>query len=407
MEQHKPQRLVPFWWPHSLIRRNTSLVAFATGWIIIAEGVISFGNVVLGLLLHALLVPLLLSYYVLREHTPERRLLLVLVLAPLLRILSLSMPLSQLSHSTWYAFISTPLFIAALLTARVLNLSPAQLGFGPIPWRPQLAIGFTGVPLGLAAFLMLQPEPLMDQVDVWLLIYSAVSILVFSGFVEELIFRGLIQHVAREIYGRAAMLYSSFVFSIMFLGTRSLSAWLVATLLGLCWGWSTERSGSLWGVSAAHSITNVGILLVYPLLFARLSGATAPSIALIIFGLLLMLSGLISSLLIYRWLRHPHHVPVPLAPSQVPATAGYVAAHAAIAARRQLRQETHGQLCSVKEAALRLGVSESTIRRRIQSGVLVAQFDGRRWHVTLPQLEPPPVDTQHNVYLVDPPPDNA
>ena len=91
--------------------------------------------------------------------------------------------------------------------------------------------------------------------------------MVFTGFVEEIIFRGMLQQVANEILGGAGVLCSSILFAIMYTGSLSLSYMLFIGLVGLFFGWCVNRTGSIWGVILAHSILNIGMILVWPFLW--------------------------------------------------------------------------------------------------------------------------------------------
>ncbi|MDI6811889.1 MAG: hypothetical protein QMD80_09565 [archaeon] len=56
------------------------------------------------------------------------RLLMVLFLAPIIRILSLSMPLGHFSYINWFAIISIPVFIAIFTCMHLQHIKPADVG---------------------------------------------------------------------------------------------------------------------------------------------------------------------------------------------------------------------------------------------------------------------------------------
>ena len=234
------------------------------GLIAIAEAIGVLVGAVPGALGHALLVPVMLSHYALDE-TLSRRILPVLALAPLLRILSFVMPIEQLPQIYWYALVGVPVLIAAALTAHLLGLSWATLGLN-LRARPlQPLIALSGLPLSMAAFFILRPEPLISEVDWPTIIIGAAILTIFTGFTEEFIFRGLLQHVASKALGsRAAVLYSSILFAIMYTGSLSLGYVLFIALAGLFFGYCVNKSGSIWGVVLAHSIMNIGMVFIWP-----------------------------------------------------------------------------------------------------------------------------------------------
>jgi len=141
------------------------------------------------------------------------------------------------------------LLVAITLTVRLLDLSWSRLGLRLQAWPAQLCVAMSGLPLSIAAYLILRPKPLLDGLD-WRAVTSGVIILlIFTGFTEELLFRGLLQRVANEIFGRAGVLCSTAVFVTMYLGSLSLSYVLFIGLVGLFFGWCVQRTGSIWGLS--------------------------------------------------------------------------------------------------------------------------------------------------------------
>ena len=87
---------------------------------------------------------------------------MALSLAPLIRIVSLAMPLEEFSSIYSYLIISIPLFIAVLAAIRILNLQPAAIGLTMKRLPVQLLVAVTGVGFGLAEYYILKPEPLID-----------------------------------------------------------------------------------------------------------------------------------------------------------------------------------------------------------------------------------------------------
>ncbi len=223
-----------------------------------------FISVVGGALGHAFLIPLLLSHYVLAGQARYRRALAVLALAPLLRILSLTLPVRQVPQIYWYAMIGMPLLTAVALTLRLLELSWTHVGLRPGPWLPQLLIALSGLPLSVVAFLILRPKPLIARFDWREAMIGSVILLIFTAFTEEIIFRGLLQQVTTEIFGRVALLYSSALFAIMYMGSLSWSYVFFIGLVGLFFGWGVNRTGSIWGVILAHGALNIGMAFIWP-----------------------------------------------------------------------------------------------------------------------------------------------
>ena len=229
-----------------------------------AEAIGVLIGVVPGVVCHAVLVPALLSHYALVEQAVYRRALPALALAPLLRILSLTMPVRAAPQIYWYAMIGVPLLVAVALTARLLDLSSASLGLRSPSWLPQILIAISGLPLSIVGFLILRPKPLIAGFDWREVAIGSVILIVFTGFTEEIVFRGVLQQATQELYGRASVLCSGAVFAMMYVGSLSVGYVLFIGLAGLFFGWSVNRTRSIWGAAVAHGVLNIGMALIWP-----------------------------------------------------------------------------------------------------------------------------------------------
>jgi hypothetical protein len=131
-----------------------------------------------------------------------------------------------------------------------------------------MAVGLTGVIVGTLDYFILQPPPLANPLtwlDVW---QPALILMVCSGLLEELIFRGLLLHAAMSRLGAWGLLYSSLLFATMQTGCRYPAHLFFAFVAGMVWAWVVRRTGSLLGVALAHGLTNVVALLIMPSLLA-------------------------------------------------------------------------------------------------------------------------------------------
>jgi membrane protease YdiL (CAAX protease family) len=221
---------------------------------------------VVGLLLHGLLLIALIVHAALFSDTNRRRFLTVFALVPLIRLMSLMMPLPNFPFIYWYALVGAPLLVAAYVTQNSLGLRPGEVGLNGRSIPFQLLVGATGIGLGYLEYLILRPEPLAPSPalsDIWL---PMLILVVFTGFLEEWIFRGLLQLVAFENLGRVGLLFVAVVFAVMHLGYHSIPDIIFVFSVALYFGWVTMRTGSIVGVTVAHSLTNVGLFLVFPFL---------------------------------------------------------------------------------------------------------------------------------------------
>jgi len=244
---------------------------------LIAVGSAEITGILLGIvpsaIFHAILLVIILSHYALSEQAIYRPMLPVLALCPFLRILSLTAPVKQVPQIYWYVMIGLPLFASFALAARLLKLPTPRLQRNIGMWWKQLLIALTGVPLSIVAFILLQPQPLILVYSWQDAIIGSAILLIFTGFAEEILFRGLIQRAAVQVMGRRAILYSSCLFACMYVGTLSWKYIVFMWLVGLLFGWYAYWSRSIWGVGLAHGAINIGMAFVWPFVGPRL---TAP-----------------------------------------------------------------------------------------------------------------------------------
>lgn len=88
--------------------------------IIAVEAVVGFFDPILGAALDAVLLFVLLNNFFFSKGTDDQ-IYLVLALLPLLRILSLVVPVVQVPQIYWYAMVGIPVLLAAGLVMRWLN----------------------------------------------------------------------------------------------------------------------------------------------------------------------------------------------------------------------------------------------------------------------------------------------
>ena len=184
----------------------------------------------------------------------------------LIRILSLCIPLTQLPFICWYPIIYTPLAAACVVVMRNLNFSARDVGLSLRRLPLQIGVGLSGVGLGIGEYYILAPEPLVSALvwsEIWL---PAIILLVFTGFVEELVFRGVILRAVGEALGHWDILYVSLLFTTVHMIHHSAPDIAFVFVIALIFGFVVKRTGSLLGVSLAHGLCNISLYLVIPFL---------------------------------------------------------------------------------------------------------------------------------------------
>ncbi|MEA2276608.1 MAG: protease family protein [Solirubrobacteraceae bacterium] len=202
--------------------------------------------------------------------------LVALALLPLAGILAVAMPIAEVPVALWPALVAVPMLLAIALAARRLGLSRAMLGLAAPAWRVQGRVAATGLPLGLAAYLVLRPGQLTPHEGALAVAGAAVAIGLFAGGVEELLMRGLLQPLLVRIDGGRGVAWTAVLSAALYAGTRSAAAIALAGGLSLLAGGVARRTRSIAGVSLGHGLLVAGALVVWPALL----GTAAPGPAL-------------------------------------------------------------------------------------------------------------------------------
>jgi membrane protease YdiL (CAAX protease family) len=262
------QRALPTrWLAESSPSRTRLIIALIyLALITVAELVTTFAEPRVGLILHGGLLVLLLIHAALAAAEPYHRLLLGLVLAPLIRMLSLCLPLLDFPLLYWYLIISVPLGLATLLAARALGFSREQMGFTVRKVPLQLLVALTGITFGMAEYFILRPDSLIDSPSFRNLLISSTILLVCTGFAEEFIFRGVIQRASIQALGRFGLLYTAILFAVLHIGYGSALDVGFVFVVAIVFGLIAESTWSLLGVTVAHGLTNIVLFVVMPFL---------------------------------------------------------------------------------------------------------------------------------------------
>jgi len=230
----------------------------------------TLATVQIGLVGHGLALVGLLLLAALLEDPAEQRVYLTLAFAPLIRLVSLSMPLQGLPMRYWYLLVGAPITLSIIMVMRYGKFTRQEVGLTGSKWFLQILFGVVGVGLGYIEYLILRPEPLAAEFTPRAIWFPALILIVFTGFLEEIIFRGLMQTAFAAKIGRwLGMLLISILFAVLHLGYQSLLDVAFVFLVAILFALVTEWTGSIWGVSLAHGLTNVTLFLVFPFIIGQ------------------------------------------------------------------------------------------------------------------------------------------
>lgn len=229
-----------------------------------AEWVTTYSNPHTGAIIHAIIFAALVTHSRLESKTPEGKLLLSLSLAPLMRIIDVMIPMASFYQLYRYVVVSILVLIATVVVMRVLKFGVEEVSFTLRHIPLQVAVAASGIPLGAMAYLVLNPQSLIIGLTWGDIILPGIIFVLCTGFVQELIFRGVMQHTSLEVLGRWGILYVSLLFAILSMGRFSGPSMLFMFGVALFFSWVVKRTGSLLGVILAHGIMNMVLCLIAP-----------------------------------------------------------------------------------------------------------------------------------------------
>ena len=241
--------------------------------ITLAEYLTAAVNPRLGLPLHGLLLIGLLLHGSNEQDARKRAFIWCVATAPLIRILSLTLPVNRLPLIFWFAVISLPVFAATFAAARAVGYSRRDIGL-VFRWRDlPLGVGMLalGGVLGIGEYLILRPTPLIGRLTPEELVVPALVLTICTGLEEELLFRGLLQRAASDVLGywRGA-LFATLLFTALHIGYLSLLDLAYVFAAGGLFVLMSRATKSIIPATFCHAGVNLGLFLVWPHLLPSL-----------------------------------------------------------------------------------------------------------------------------------------
>jgi membrane protease YdiL (CAAX protease family) len=207
---------------------------------------------------------LLLIFGTFRWPRPQHQ-LLVLTIPAISRLMAYTLPLGELSPVFAYLVIGVPMGLTAVVFVWLLEHEWPDLSFAwqRLPYYLLLtAIGAAG---GLLLYQVHQPAPLVGN-DPLLLIFYAFVLVVAMAFLEEWLFRDIMQTALTRLWGSgilAGLIVACF-YSALSLGQGPLLFSLLIFILALALSWLRLAGNNLLGVCLAHGAANLVFFLILP-----------------------------------------------------------------------------------------------------------------------------------------------
>ena len=173
-------------------------------------------------------------------------------------------------------FLSLPAFLPAIYTLilsgltiyiayRRIEAGDVRLSKGKRSLRFQASLGLaSGSLVGTAEFFILKPSPILPGASIAETIaYAAIVLGLMVGFVEELMFRGLLQaSLERLLPPWQAIGATSVIFGLMHVGWMNPLEVLLAYGAGIVFGYLAKATGSLVAPMLAHGFGNLVLYLI-------------------------------------------------------------------------------------------------------------------------------------------------
>lgn len=233
--------------------------------IVAAEISVTYIDIRVGLILEFVILFALLVHSSIHESYNFSTLLRSMMILPMIRIIGLSIPIMQVEPLYWFPIIAIPLFAASFTLMRTQKLTRKKVGLVWGNVSVQLIIALSGVVLGFIEYLILKPQPLIHSFTLETVLIASAILLISTGLAEELLFRGIVQKNAENVFGKIfGLLYASMLFTALHIGWNSIFDLAFVFGVAMFYGYAFQRTRSLLGVTLSHGLSNTFLFLIMP-----------------------------------------------------------------------------------------------------------------------------------------------
>ena len=246
--------------------RNEKILAISYLFaIIIAEVSVTYINKEAGLVIEMVILFALLVNSSLDVSYNYAVMLRSMMVLPIIRIIGLTIPLMQIPTLYWFPIIAIPLFAAVYTIMKNQGLTRKHVGLIWGNKKVQFLVALTGMFLGTIEYTILKPLPLIGVFDPVTLITGSIILIISTGFAEELLFRGILQKNAENVFGMAmGLLYTALLFTALHIGWNSFHDLIFVFCVALFYGIVYQKTRSIVGVTLSHGISNTFLFLIIP-----------------------------------------------------------------------------------------------------------------------------------------------
>jgi len=183
------------------------------------------------------------------------------------RIVFSPFPISFLESAAFLPAIYTLIMTGAIVYLWFRKIPLRKIGFsrGLIMLRFQVLAGVgVGVLLGLVEYSILRPKPIEVGSNVFSnLLYLVVTMIVFVGLTEELLFRGLLQSYMVDLMPKwQAVHLTSLIFGLFHIGWLNPMEVVFAYSAGTVFGYLFIKASGLTAPVVAHGFGNIVLYMI-------------------------------------------------------------------------------------------------------------------------------------------------
>jgi membrane protease YdiL (CAAX protease family) len=242
------------------------LVAGLAASLVAAEALTFAAGVAVGVLAQAVVLVVLAGLSIRQGPGSAQRLTLAVAVIPLIRILSIALPAAIVPIVYWYLEIGLAGLEGILLVMRRLELTPRDVGLRRAPVAEVASVAVIGAILGIPAYVIAGRLDLGHGGGLVGLAIASAVVIVFVGFFEELLFRGLIQSAGTAVFSRGGVLLSVGATTLMYSASLNPRYTVFAALVATFFGLVARRSGSIAAPIAGHAALALMQLVVLPII---------------------------------------------------------------------------------------------------------------------------------------------
>lgn len=235
--------------------------------LVIAEYSIAFNNLLLGMIIVSILIFVLLTHSSMTRSESMSYLLRSMTAIPVVIIIGLSMSLIPVPELFQLILVAITIFAISYTLIKAQGLTIKDAGLNSNHILVQILVASTGILFGIVEYHILEPQLLITTLNIQSLIIGSIILIITTGFAEELLFRGIIQQNAQNALGAVSgILYVALLSAALNIGQNSFLDLIFVFLVGIFYGYIFYKTRSIVGISLAHGISNMFLLLIIPLI---------------------------------------------------------------------------------------------------------------------------------------------